>query len=160
MRVIVRLLAILVLVAGITLAELPPPSPVAALTTAEMLYLVTKFIQWPPQGPAAQAAVNPSGSGAPGSGGPGSGGPGSGQFLLGIMGNDPDGSLLRQQLDGQPVRGRPIVLPQIQSIAELRECQVVFIAASERTRLRQIFKSLRGFCSLTIPPTPTSPTAP
>ena len=84
MRVIVRLLAILVLVAGLTPAELPPPSPVAALTTAEMLYLVTKFIQWPPQAPAAQAAVNPSGSGAPGSGGPG-----SGQFLLGIMGNDP-----------------------------------------------------------------------
>src|SRR5258707_4399653 len=126
MRVIVRLLAILVLVTGLTPAELPPPSPVAALTTAEMLYLVTKFIQWPPQAPAAQAAVNPSGSG----------GPGSGQFLLGIMGNDPDGSLLRQQLDGQPARRRPIVLRHIQNIAELRECQVVFIAASARTRLR------------------------
>ena len=131
MRVMVRMLAIIVLLAGLKLpAELPAPTPVEALATAEMLYMVTKFIQWPPQG---------SGEGRA-----------AGQFLVGMMGQDPIGSTLRRQLEGQQVAGRPIVVREIRTMAELRDCQLVFIGASERKRVRRILETLEGSGALTI----------
>ena len=131
MRALVQMLAISVLFAGLRLpAELPAASPVEAMATAEMLYMLTKFIQWPRHG----------------------GGEGltSGQFVVGIVGRDPIESMLWQQLEGQLVAGRPIVLRQVRNMTELRKCRLVFIGASERKRVRQILETLAGSGALTI----------
>ena len=133
MPIAARLLIITCLICGPdTRAELLPATAqnaaVVPLTPAEILYQVTKFIHWP---------VPPDSDATP-------------YFVVGILGHDTIAPVLGRQLQGRQVAGRPMVLRRVEHPAELRKCQIVFIGASERGRLRQILDALDGSGTLTV----------
>jgi hypothetical protein len=72
-----------------------------------------------------------------------------GALVLGIIGDDPFGNSL-DQLNGNTVNGRRIVIRRLRFGDNLRACQILFISSSEKNRLGKILESLRGGSVLTI----------
>ena len=95
---------------------------------AAFLANFTQFVKWP--------AAAFSETGAP--------------FANGILGNDPFGGALEKIVKGQTVAGRKIVIRRGRRAEELRNCQVVFIAKSERANGSAIVASLAGTHVLTV----------
>jgi hypothetical protein len=51
---------------------------------------------------------------------------------------------------GRSVEGRPIVLERITSEQQITNCQVLFIARSERHRIRSVIEKTKGTAVLTV----------
>ena len=68
---------------------------------------------------------------------------------VGILGQDPFGKAL-DTIDGKVVQGRTIVVKRSRSVKDLKSCSVLFIARSEKSRLRQIFSELGDRPVLTV----------
>jgi hypothetical protein len=71
-------------------------------------------------------------------------------FRIGILGEDPFGSYLDQTVRGENVNGNPLVIKRCASVAEARDCQILFISRSEMGNLDGIFASLQGRSILTV----------
>jgi hypothetical protein len=71
-------------------------------------------------------------------------------LALGILGEDPFGDALERTLDGNMVQGHKIIIRRAKEVAELKNCQLLFISATERKRLPQILESLQGTSVLTV----------
>lgn len=95
---------------------------------AVFLYNFSKFVEWPPQ-----AFAN---SGDP--------------FAICVLGDNPFGSALEDEVRGKTVADRPIAIRLISTGQQARACQILFISASERKRLRGLLDALRGCCVLTV----------
>jgi hypothetical protein len=95
---------------------------------AAFLYKFATYIRWPPTGGAE--------SGAP--------------FVIGVLGRDPFGPSLGDVVRNQSVQGRGIRIRMLSRREEALECELVFISASERTDLAQLFALLRGAPVLTV----------
>jgi hypothetical protein len=122
-------------VLALLMAVLQPPGALHAARApgeyevkAALLFNFAKFVTWP-------AASFPSPD-AP--------------FAIGVVGDDPFGPALENVLAGKVVGGRPIVIRRWRTIADAGECQILFIAASERTRWRRIFDILAQQPVLTV----------
>lgn len=72
-----------------------------------------------------------------------------GSLVVGIVGDDPFRGAL-DQLSGNTVDGRRLVVRQLRSTDNLRACQILFVSSSERNRLGKIMESVRGASVLTI----------
>ena len=66
-----------------------------------------------------------------------------------VFGNDPFGSALTIY-EREQVNNKTVLIKQTESLQSLRNCQVVFISRSEKERLPQILKAIRGLHILTI----------
>jgi len=74
---------------------------------------------------------------------------GKGDFCIATLGRSPlDRSLAA--LSGRQVQGRTIVFRQVSSVEEASQCQVLFIARSELSRLDAILENLGDLPVLTI----------
>lgn len=93
---------------------------------AAFLYNFAKFIEWP-----AEVFSN-------------------GQLVVGLVGDDPFGGMIDQTISGKNINGRHLTIRRLKWGQNLRECHILFIAASERKRLPQILESLRGASILTV----------
>ncbi len=71
-----------------------------------------------------------------------------------VAGKDPFGDLLPDVLRDQRVQGRPLAAVHPRSPAEMRQCRVLFVSASERKRAGDILKAVRGAPVLTVGETP------
>jgi hypothetical protein len=71
-------------------------------------------------------------------------------LVVGVLGEDPFGSALDQSLNGKSINGRPLTIKRLKWGQNLRECQLLFISASEKKRLAQILDSLKGAGVVTI----------
>lgn len=71
-------------------------------------------------------------------------------IVLGVLGDDPFNSDLSHIVAGQSVRGRTISIRKLRFGDDLRQCQVLFVSASERPHIVQILASLQGFSVLTV----------
>lgn len=82
---------------------------------------------------------------------PAAGSPGS-NLIIGVVGRDPSGGKLEQTLSGVTVGGRQIELRRVSSsdAAALRACNVLFVSASEESRLEDILHKVEGRPVLTI----------
>lgn len=67
-----------------------------------------------------------------------------------ILGTDPFGAELDNTVRGKQVRGRSVHVQRLGSPASARHCQILFIAASERTRLPWILEAVAGLPLLTV----------
>jgi hypothetical protein len=67
-----------------------------------------------------------------------------------VLGQNPFGSALGDAVRGKTVLGRPFVLIDILGADQVSDCQILFISASERKRLRSIFAELRTPGVLTV----------
>lgn len=69
--------------------------------------------------------------------------------VIGVLGENPFGPLLEQVVKGETVQKRRIVVRRV-SLDEAPAVHVLFISASERTRLEGVLRALNGTSVLTI----------
>jgi hypothetical protein len=70
-------------------------------------------------------------------------------ITIGVLGGNPFGSALAP-LNGKIVKGRRLIIKELDSVREAQNCQVIFVSSSERQRLPQIFENLRSARVLTV----------
>ncbi len=105
--------------------------PLSAQTAAEyelkaaFLYKFASFVEWPHQ-------------------------PAAGRLCIGIIGQDPFGADLDRMVAGKSVNGRAFQVLRFKKGQAVGTCEIVFVSASERTRLPLIFERLRGSATLTV----------
>jgi hypothetical protein len=95
---------------------------------AVFLFNFTQFVEWPA---AALPAEN-----AP--------------FVIGVLGADPFGATLDGVVKGETEHGHALAIERYRSIAEIRNCQILFIPASELTHMQEILATLKGRSVLTV----------
>jgi len=93
---------------------------------AAFLYNFMKFVDWPSDG-----------LGTPGT------------VTLGILGKDPFGEAL-DEVRGKAVKGRRVVVVHLRGGDDLKECDLLYVCASERGRLAQILKTVQSARVLTV----------
>jgi len=91
---------------------------------AAFLLNFTKFVEWPPA--AFAKADSP--------------------IVLGILGENPFGEVLK----GKTINNRLLKVEPFRSLAEVTNCHILFIRASEKERLPAIIQSLGKACVLTV----------
>ena len=82
--------------------------------------------------------------------------PGKSAICIGVVGQDPFGTVLNAAVDGKSLNGRSFTVRRSGNARDLMGCQIVFISASENSRLRAILNQLQpdvltvgdmpGFC--------------
>lgn len=70
--------------------------------------------------------------------------------VIGVVGKDPFERFLEKAVESKTRPGRRLVLRRVNSDAEMRECHVLFVASSERRRLRDLRERLKGARVLTV----------
>jgi hypothetical protein len=75
--------------------------------------------------------------------------PAGGRITIGIVGDNPFGPAI-DPLNGKQVKGCTLVVKQIIEAKDLEQCQIVFICASEKLRLPEIFGELKDSKALTV----------
>src|SRR5277367_5860694 len=94
---------------------------------AAYLYNFIRYIDWPPD------TLPPAG----------------GKIVIGIVGDNPFGAAI-DPLNGKQIKGCTLAVKQIVDTKVLEECQILFICASEKLRLQEIFGELKESKALTV----------
>ena len=71
-------------------------------------------------------------------------------FCIGILGQDPFGPFMDATVQGEKVDGHPIVIQRFASAMDVKDCQILFISASQETQLPSLLASLQGKSILTV----------
>jgi hypothetical protein len=71
-------------------------------------------------------------------------------MVIGILGEDPFGAVLDENIKGESVHGRPLAIKRERKASQLKDCQLVFIARSEKGQLKDCLNELRGASVLTV----------
>lgn len=120
------------LVAWLALVSPGSPADLPKLTEAEVkaayVFNFAKYVEWP------EAAF--SGTNAP--------------FVIGVLGPDPVGESLRAVVAGKLINGRAFELRRTGPDAGLAGCHILFLPATERTRLADLVPLLRDKPVLTV----------
>lgn len=96
---------------------------------AAFLLKFAMFVQWPTNTLAANPQV---------------------PLVVGILGEDPFGAKFDQAVKTEKVNGRPIEVRRARRAAELLDCQVVFICASEAPRFAELVAAFQARPILTV----------
>ena len=94
---------------------------------AAFLYNLAKFIEWPLH------SMEP-----------------DGPFTVGILGDDPFGQILDETLLGKAIKGHPILIRRGRRPEYFRDCQIVYVSASEKSQMRRVLEILKGQEVLTV----------
>jgi YfiR/HmsC-like len=119
-------LVVALLATGGARALAGPPSEYQV--KAVFLFNFTQFVDWPPQA-------------FPGPDAP---------FVIGVLGQDPFGPQLDEVVRGETVNRRPLVIERYRSVAEIRDCNILFIGSTESGHLDEILAALKGRSILTV----------
>jgi len=71
-------------------------------------------------------------------------------WRIGILGRDPFGTVLENTLKGRTEQGRPFEIYRADTLEELPECNIVFVAYRDGARRRAVLAELRGKPVLTV----------
>jgi hypothetical protein len=63
-------------------------------------------------------------------------------FSIGILGDDPFGTVLDELVKGETVHKRPMVVKRSRRVEDLKSCEVLFICRSESNAIPQIMRDL------------------
>ncbi len=117
------------LTAAITVAAAAEPAaPSEYQVKAVFLFNFTQFVEWPPGTFATPEAP----------------------FVIGILGSDPFGRQLDEVVRGETVNRRPLVVQRYGSVADVSNCNILFISRAESGSLKQILAALKGRSILTV----------
>ena len=116
--------ALLVCAHGLHAADAPTENQVQAV----FLFNFSRFVEWPPQVFAAP----------------------SDPFIIGIVGSDPFGARLDEAVRNEQINGHPLTVRRFHSIAEVENCQILFIDRSEMAHIGQILTALDHRSTLTV----------
>ncbi len=95
---------------------------------AVFLFNFAQFVDWPPE-----AFPSPD---AP--------------FVIGVLGEDPFGSRLDEVVRGEKVNGRALVIERYRNVADIRNCNILFVGSSEIPHLDTVREALKGRNTLTV----------
>jgi hypothetical protein len=119
------------------LASLPatavPQVPSEYQLKMELIPKFTRFVEWPNQSP----VRNPY---AP--------------FILGVIGHSPFGDDLDRYFQKQTLKGKGVQIRYCRTLEDLDTCDLVFICASEKDRLKPILARVRQKPILTVSDSP------
>lgn len=118
---------ICLLVVCLLAALAPAQSATEYQVKAAFLFNFAKFVEWP-----ADAFPND----AP--------------LQICVLGQDPFGRDFEQVIVDKTVNGHRIEIAHPDGVPQARACQILFIAASEKTHLREILQGLKGASVLTV----------
>ena len=105
------------------------PAPSLNQVKVAFLYNFAKFVDWPPEAFAGEKSP----------------------FVIGILGDNPFGSMLEQMVAGRNINDRPITVQKFQgNDAAITNCQILFISGSEKTHFAAILQKLQGSSVLTV----------
>src|SRR6202050_4596542 len=99
---------------------------------AAFLFNFAKFVEWPPAAFFADARLQ-----------------------ICVLGQDPFGVEFEQSIVEKIVQGHKIKLAHPDDVPQARACQILFIASSEKQRMRDILRGLKGASVLTVADTPS-----
>ena len=71
-------------------------------------------------------------------------------IVIGILGEDPFGTVLDRVLEGKKVNGRVFVVKRLKSVLDLKECHIVFVSSSEMAHFAEAIHLAKGMPILTI----------
>ena len=71
-------------------------------------------------------------------------------FRIGVLGDNPFGPALEETVQGEAVKNHKIVVQHAQSVADLKNCQMIFISKSEKKRVPDILSRLDSGAILTV----------
>lgn len=95
---------------------------------AVFLFNFAQFVEWPPRAFAdAQAPL-----------------------VIGVLGEDPFGSLLDETVRGEKMGSHPLVVRRYRHVADIADCHILYISRSETDRLEPIMAALAGRSVLTV----------
>lgn len=95
---------------------------------AAFLFNFAQFVEWPPG-----AFTNAQ---AP--------------LCIGVLGNDPFGSSLEETVHDETIRGRKLAIQHSRKIEDLKNCQMIFISRSEKSKVDEILAALDSRPVLTV----------
>ena len=75
-------------------------------------------------------------------------------IVIGILGTDPFGAIIDRILADKKIDSRRFVIKRLKWGMDLKDCDILFIGASEAPHLEEVLRSLRGVPILTIGETP------
>lgn len=75
-------------------------------------------------------------------------------IVVGVLGDDPFGSVLEQTFQGESVNGRRLVVKRSHRLDDLKSANLLFVSQSEKDRVADILGSLKGASVVTISETP------
>ena len=70
-------------------------------------------------------------------------------ITIGVLGGNPFGTALAP-LNGKTVKGRRLVIRDLDSLRDAQKCQIIFVSSSEKSRLQEIFENLKSARVLTV----------
>ena len=103
-------------------------SPTEYQVKAAFLFNFLKFVEWPEEGPTKPHT----------------------KWVIGFVGDSPVGGQMSWLFGGKNVSGRELEVKTLQATDNLRNCNILFISASEKKRLPSILEALRGSSVLTV----------
>lgn len=71
-------------------------------------------------------------------------------FVIGVLGKDPFGANLDELVRGETVNKRQLTIVRYRDIAEIHDCQILFISGAELEHLDEILAALKGRSVLTV----------
>jgi len=101
-------------------AENATPAPSEYQVKAAFLYNFVKFVDWP------DTAIDP-----------------REPIVLCVLGKDPFSGELDRAIEGKSINGHRVAARHIADAAAARSCQVLFVTASESSRVTEIVKTIR-----------------
>ena len=117
-----------VLVFGSAVVGMQAQSATEYQVKAAFLFNFAKFVEWPADAfPSADAPLQ-----------------------ICVLGQDPFDPDFEQAIEEKTVSGRRLEIIHLSGLAQAKACQIIFVAASEGPRLREILRSLRGTGALTV----------
>jgi hypothetical protein len=114
--------------AGLSAARAQEALPSEYEMKAAYLFNFTKFVEWPTN---AFARTNS-------------------PLIIGVLGDDPFGSVLDTTIQSKQVNGHPFVVQRFKTPTDLKPCQVLFISDSQKKRWPKIQSTLGTNSVLTV----------
>ncbi len=95
---------------------------------AVFLFNFAQFVEWPSEAfPEAQSPL-----------------------VIGVLGEDPFGSLLEETVSGEKSNGHPLVVAHYQTVEDIKNCHILFINLTPEKKQASILSSLKGSGILTV----------
>jgi len=109
-------------------AAAPPVPPLEYQVKAVCMLNVARFVDWP------QSVFKDASS----------------PFVIGVLGDNPFGTLLEEAVKNETIRHRRIVVRSLTLAEAAAGCQILFVSRSERDRLPAVFQALGPASVLTV----------
>jgi hypothetical protein len=71
-------------------------------------------------------------------------------FQIGVLGEDPFGAALEETVQGEAINGHKIIVLHSRHIADLKDCQMIFVSGSEKGQVKDILSQLNSAAVLTV----------